>query len=170
MNAILRRKLESAIIAFVKATASPSLAAQTMVEGHTNAEPAVPYHVCYVSDSRAHSDMPPELGIVEATVIWHQKSDANDEARADADKRLEEIFWTLLAPLDKTQPISDANRLAGALIAALDKPAGDAPDKRPVKGLHVYDFLPQDDRDQMAETKWNDQLVFTCVAQPYDSH
>ncbi|MGA3170366.1 MAG: hypothetical protein ABSE62_05075 [Chthoniobacteraceae bacterium] len=167
MAIMLRRKLEKAVIAFVKGTGDASLKAQIIVEGHANVEPEVPYHVVYATDSRPHEDLPAEVGVSSVTVVWHQKSDANDEDRAAADARLEDVFYTLLAPVDLTAAIGDENRLGGALLLALNKPLT-GPDNRAVKGLHVYDFFPADDRDSMDGDKWHDQLVFTAVAQPFD--
>lgn len=153
----LRRKLEKSVNDYVRSHRGPHLNGLTIADGHDNIEPEIPYMTGYCGHAPPHEDLPPEEGVKKATVVFHLKTQAKDEARAKADNRLEELNALIERPLDPAAPMSQENKMCGAIIAALNAD--------PDTGIYVYDIYPQDDAGGFSGKNWDDQLAFTVVVQ-----
>ena len=165
----LRRQLEKALATYLQANAATlGSTSDRIVQAGSQNEPEIPYLIVAVGKGEAH----PELAQVQTLpVTLHLRTAASKggDERDTADQTMSKVHSFLMQPEDPDAQYSDSNPEAGTLLASLNKPAED-PDPRPVKPLHLYLFTPMEDVGDTHEEGWEDQLTYSCIAQPMDSH
>jgi hypothetical protein len=150
----LHRKVERAITLYLQAQQTRGrLAGLTVAEGHTADEPRLPWLAVYARNPRPVEEMPPETRIKSVELVLHQKTHSDDEARADADRRLRELDEIFADP--------------ACIIEALNIPSV-GPDRRQVKELYIYAIHEGDQPEEAEGEAWNDQHVFEVICQDWD--
>ncbi len=156
----IRRKLEVSVAHYLRT--AMARCGLTIVEGHTGAEPQLPYLVVYCGEGAPAEDLEGQ-GEWILSLVLHLKTSADDESRKAADARMEEVTEIMGKPEDPAEPISDENPAGGAIRLALNKPAS-GPDVRKVRGIYLHQIWPADDRSQFEEGgAWHDQATYEAA-------
>lgn len=169
MSLIVRRKITEAVTAYLKANAATvGVAADNIVSAYSQSERPSPALVVAAMGYQADTSLK-QVGTVNLAIQYHAPGTVDGTERDDADTVLEKVHNFLMQPVDNDAAWSDANPEAGAIMAALNKPAS-GPDDREVTPLHIYDITPSEDNGDIVEEGWIDELVYDVLCQPMDSH
>ncbi len=171
MSLTLRRKIEDAVVAYLKANPTPvGIAAAQIFPSANTSEPTGDWLVVAMGKMEPDNDLP-RVCRGKLTMTYYSAATKGGSERSAVDTALEKLDTFLMKPTDDTDATgwTDGNREASVLLTALNKPASGS-DTRTITPLHFYYFGPAEESGDTDEEGWVDQLTYDVVAQPMNSH
>lgn len=169
MALTLSAKILAAITGYLQANAATiGIASDHIHSGTSTSEPSGDFLVVSLGKLEPHPELPQVKG-GKLSLTYHSAGTVGGSERAGVDAILEKLDTFLMKPPDDNATWSQGNPEAGALLAALNKPAS-GPDSRTIKPLHFYYFGPSEESNDADTEGWQDQLSYDLIAQPMDSH
>lgn len=149
----IKRKIEKAIAAILRANASFEQQGVAIIEGRADGERTLPCIIAYAESATPPEDFPSGAGIWAVGLKVFVLTQADDEDVEAQDERASEVIREILGNPDT--------------MALLNIPE-EGPDTRPVKDLHVYDIQEETLDEGRDERHFGDVLNFTVICQEVD--